>query len=121
MGTKITPALLTKIRAQAEDYFLPDTGTVYTVTRTTDGQGGWTNAWTAGSAYDCCLDVVNGRELQAGGGYITYQKTILSLPHDAVVSNKDRFYYGTCTYNVVAVSDATRSNNFFVRAELERV
>lgn len=121
MGTKLNPGLLTKIRAQAEDYFLPDTGTVYTVTRTSDGQGGWTNAWTAGSAYDCRLDVVNCRELQAGGGYISYQKTMLTLPYDAAVTHTDRFYYGTCQYNVVAVSDGTRSKNFFVRAELERV
>lgn len=117
---KISNAMLADLRAQSLDY-LPDTGTILTVTRTSDGQGGWTSSWAGSVGYACRVDVVNGRELQTGGGYITYQKTMLTLPSDTTITTTNRFAYADNEYNVIAVSDADRSWNVFVRCELEKV
>lgn len=116
----LNSAQLAFMRDQVLDT-MPDVGTIQTVTRTSDGQGGYTSVWAGTVGYECRVDVVNGRESQAGGGYKTYQKTMLTLPYDTVISTANRFTYGANTYNVIAVSGTDRSWNVTVRAELEQV
>jgi len=118
--TGISNAQLAFMRQQASDTFLPDSGTVLTSTQTSDGQGGNSVAWSGTVAVDCRIDVVNGREQLQGGGYQSYQKTILTLPYNATITTQNRFAYGSDQYNVVAVSGSNRSWNIFVRAELEK-
>ena len=100
---------------------MPDTGTILAGTVVPDGQGGNTTTWAGTISVDCRLDVVNGREQTEGGGYKSYQKTVVTLPYDTVITTGNRFAYGTVQYNVVNVSGQDRSWNITVRAELEKV
>jgi head-tail adaptor len=100
---------------------MPDSGTILAGSITSDGQGGNSVVWAGTTAIDCRVDVVNGREQMQGGGYKSYQKTILTLPYNAVISTGNRFAYGSDQYNAVAVSGQDRSWNVTVRAELEKV
>jgi head-tail adaptor len=100
---------------------LPDTGTVLSLTNTSDGQGGYTQSWAGTTAYDCRIDFVNGREQQAGGGYAPYVTTKLTLPYNAVITTANRFSALGNTYNVINVFASDRSWNVTVRCELEKV
>jgi len=100
---------------------LPDSGTILVGTAIPDGQGGNTPGWSGTVSIDCRVDVVNGREQMQGGGYKSYQKTILTLPYNASITSGNRFAYLSDQYNVVAVSGSDRSWNVSVRAELEKV
>jgi SPP1 family predicted phage head-tail adaptor len=116
----ISTSQLSAMRQQGLDY-LPDSGTILTKTQTSDGQGGYTESWSGTVSTDCRVDVVNGREQLQGGGYQTFQKTMLTLPYSGTITTNHRFAYGSNQYNVVAVSRSDRSWNIFVRAELEKV
>lgn len=116
----ITAGQLSFMRNQVAE-MLPDTGTILSGTPIYDGQGGSKPGWAGTTAIDCRIDVVNGREALQGGGYKTYQKTILTLPYNATITPGSRFAYLSDQYNVVAVSGSDRSWNVSVRAELEKV
>ena len=89
-------------------------------TRVSDGMGGFTTNWgTTGTAI-CRLDIKGGQEAQVGGGYIPFTQTILTLPHDAIVTTANRVKYDDDTYNVVTVYD-DRSWHASTRCQLERV
>jgi len=100
---------------------MPDTGTILAGTVVSDGQGGNTTTWAGTTSIDCRVDVVNGREQLQGGGYKSYQKTILTLPYNATITPGSRFAYLSDQYNVVSVNGQDRSWNTTVRAELEKV
>jgi SPP1 family predicted phage head-tail adaptor len=116
----ISPSQLSFMRNQVAE-MLPDSGTILTRTETSDGQGGNTTTWAGTVSIDCRVDVVNGREQLQGGGYKSYQKTILTLPYNVTITAGSRFAYLSDQYNVVAVSGSDRSWNVSVRAELEKV
>jgi len=116
----ITPSQLSFMRNQVAE-MLPDSGTILAGSITSDGQGGNSMSWAGTTAIDCRVDVVNGREQLQGGGYKSYQKTILTLPYNASITSGNRFAYLSDQYNVVAVSGSDRSWNVSVRAELEKV
>jgi len=116
----ITAGQLSFMRNQVAE-MLPDTGTILSGTPIYDGQGGSKPGWAGTTSIDCRVDVTNGREALQGGGYKSYQKTMLTLPYDATITTKNRFAYLSDQYNVVAVSGSDRSWNIFVRAELEKV
>ena len=99
---------------------MPGTCYILTGTLTSDGMGGNTTNWgTIGTAI-CRLDIKGGHEAQAGGGYIPFTQTILTLPHDAIVTTANRVKYDDDTYNVVTVYD-DRSWHACTRCQLERV
>ena len=116
----ISPSQLSFMRTQVAE-MLPDSGTILTISETSDGQGGHTVGTAGTVSIDCRIDVVNGREQLQGGGYKSYQKTILTLPYNATITPGSRFAYLSDQYNVVAVTGSDRSWNVSVRAELEKV
>lgn len=116
----ISASQLAFMREQVLDT-LPDSGTILTLTKTSDGQGGYTQSWAGTTAYDCRLDVKTGKEAMEGGGYITFQTTQLTLPYNTTITTANRFSVLGNTYNVKAVSAADRSWNVTVRCELEKV
>ena len=116
----INAAQLAYMRDQLLDT-LPDTGTVLSVTRTSDGQGGYTQTWAGSTTYDCRLDYVSATKLQAGGGYIPFETVVLTLPYNAVITTANRFATEDHQYSVKAVKGTDRSWNISVRAELEEV
>lgn len=95
---------LDALRNDIED-LLPDTGDILSVTRTSDGMGGWTEAWgTATAGVKCRVDHKTGYETVVGGGVQPFDKYICTLPHDATITTANRFVYGVNTFAVTTVN-----------------
>lgn len=114
---------LERIRSDLENSLLPDTCNILTVTRTSDGQGGFTEAWgtaTASTNVACRLDGINATEVVAGAGLQAFHTYVLTLPHDTTITTADRVEVGDDTFNITSV-DQTKSWSACVRAWLERL
>ena len=87
------------------DASLPDTVTVYRVTRTSDGAGGFSDAWTAaGSAVACRISPAGtGRELAIAHRLEAAAPWVLTLPAVTDVTTKDQLRTSSRTFEVVAV------------------
>jgi head-tail adaptor len=117
---------LTRIRADMVDATLPSTGNILSLTRTSDGQGGFTDTWgTATASVACRLDLMT-RNLRIGIESVNamsikpYSAWVLSLPNGTVITAANRFEFGDDVYNVVEVNDNS-SWLANVRATLEKV
>lgn len=100
---------------------LPDLCSILSVSRTTDGEGGWVDTWTATSVnVPCRVDYVYGTETLAGGAVQQYKRAKLSLAHDAVLETSNRILVDGRTYAVTSVNNG-QSGRIVVRAELEYV
>lgn len=91
---------------------LPDTCVVLEETRTANGAGKWTSAWTpvSGGTLACRMDVVRGRIIQAptvGGREALAAQFLLSVEHDttALAVNR-RVRHGAYTYDIAQLIDA---------------
>jgi len=97
-------AELDQIRTDLET-MLPDTCNILSLTRTSDGQGGWSEAWgTASTAVACRLDFISGAEAITGAALIPYSRAVLSLPQATTITAQSRVEYGGVTYTVQAVN-----------------
>lgn len=87
------------------DASLPDTATVYRVTRTSDGAGGSTDAWAAvGSAVACRISpVTRGAELTIANRLEAVAPWVLTLPAATDVITKDQLRTSLRTFEVIAV------------------
>lgn len=106
---------------------LPATCHVLSLTRTGDGQGGWTETW--GTAVQnqnkaCRLDYQQGvgqrNEAVFGNALQPYTGFVLSLPHGTAVTAANRIKIGSTEYNITAV-DNGKSWSAVVRCALEAV
>ena len=96
---------LTSMRSAYLD-LMPDTCDVHTKTRTTDGQGGFTETWVTASAnVRCRLDAYKPREVLAAGAVYPYNQYMLTLPYDTTITTNSRVTHGGNTYNVVGLDD----------------
>lgn len=98
---------------------LPDTCYILTAAGTADGAGGITEAWgTAGTA-NCRLDTITGNYRDLAGAVQSFSKLVLSMPYDTTITEANRVYYNSTTYQVTSVNDgswlATK------RAEVQKV
>lgn len=85
---------------------LPDTCNLLTVTLTSDGQGGYTEAWgTAVSSVACRLDYKVGDERVFGSSVKPYTGWMVTLPYDKTATNEYRIEVGSTTYSVEAVDN----------------
>ncbi len=121
-------AELARMRADMQAATLPDTCNILSLTRTPDGEGGWTDTWgTASASISCRLDLV----ITRGVGFIgseqiqsaslkPYSSWVLSVPHGTAITSANRVEVGSDTFNVVEC-DASRSWAGNVRATLERL
>lgn len=87
------------------DASLPDTATVYRLTRTSDGAGGYTEAWTAtGSAVACRISPAGtGAEREVAARLAAVAPWVLTLPAATDVTAKDKMVAGGRTFQVLAV------------------
>ena len=116
----LTSAELTSMRTTINT-MLPDTCNILAGTTTSDGQGGWTEAWgTASAGVSCRIDKRSGREGLAAGAVQTFGTWVLTLPHDTTITAAHRVEHGSVTYSVVHV-DTDKSWIASVRAELEEI
>ena len=111
---------LTDMRSTIQDYLLPDTCNILSLTSTSDGAGGFTDTWgTATASLACRLDRQGGRYTDMDGGVQTYKKLVLSLPYNATITEANRVEHGTNTYQVVSVNEG--SWLAVKRAEVEKI
>lgn len=112
---------LSQMRTSIEELTLPDTCAVLSLTRTSDGQGGWTEAWgTAYASVACRLDAMGGREAVNAASVRPFSQWMLTVPHDTVATAQSRIEHGGYTYNVITLN-ADASWLACLRLVLERV
>jgi head-tail adaptor len=104
MSPLIPAAELAQMRADILDNMLPDTCNILSVTRTADGEGGWTEAWgTASTSVNCRLDGLNSRESIAGAAVQPFHTYVLTVPWDTTITTDYRVEHGTVTYEIKSV------------------
>ena len=92
----------------AVELLLPDTCYILTFSGTADGSGGQSDSWgTATSTTACRLDTMTGNYKDMDGAVQTYNKLILSTPYDTTITEANRVYYGSNTYQVTSVNDGS--------------
>ena len=101
-------AELSQIRADLET-LLPDTANILSLTRTSDSQGGWTEAWgTTGTSIACRLDFIHGvhgrAEAVTAGALIPYTRAIVTLPQATTITAQNRIEHDGNTYTVQVVN-----------------
>ena len=79
-------------------------GTILTLTRTSDGQGGWSESWAGTDPVACRLDFIGGQEAVTGGALVPYSKAIVTLPQATTITAAHRFSHASGTYTVQAVN-----------------
>lgn len=84
---------------------LPDTATVYRLTRTSDSAGGYTEAWAAvGSAVACRISPAGtGAERQVAAKLAAVAPWVITLPAGTDVTAKDKVVSGSRTFHVLAI------------------
>ena len=120
----ITSAELAQMRDDIE-LLLPDTCAILSVTRASDGQGGWTDTWgTATASVKCRLDAINpkgrNQELVIGGAVKPFHTYVLSLPHGTSITTANRVEVSGQTFSVTGV-DLGKSWSAVVRCIVEIV
>lgn len=108
-------------RAVAE--LMPDTCTILTAIRTSDGQGGYTEAWgTAVADVPCRLDVGRreNREFVSGDVLAPYSWWQLTLPYDTEITAGQRVSVAGDEYEVI-FADRSKSWAVTTRVYLTRV
>lgn len=94
---------LAQIRTDLETT-LPDAGTIYSLTRTSDGQGGWSESWGTAGTCACRVDFIGGNESVTSGALLPYTKAIITMPQATTITAQNRFIHSSGTYTVQAVN-----------------
>jgi hypothetical protein len=111
---------LTDMRNTIQDFLLPDTCNLLSLSSSSDGAGGFTDTWgTATANLACRLDTQNGRYTDLDGGVQTYKKLVLSIPYNATITEANRIEYGSNIYQVISVNEG--SWLAVKRAEVEKI
>lgn len=117
----LTADELAEMRDAIED-LLPDTCDILSVTRTSNGEGGFTETWgTVSASVACRLDAISGTDHLSAGAIQPFTRWMLTVPYDTVINNTYRVSHGGYTYNVVGGVNTDTSWIASKRAVLERV
>ena len=121
MGIGLTDAELEAIRSAIEE-LLPDTCDVLSVTRTSDGQGGFTETWgTVTADLPCRLDIAKpGTQPIFGASVQPFQGYVMTVNHAGTVTTSNRILKDGYTFEVVSV-DFAKSWDGSRRIYLERL
>jgi SPP1 family predicted phage head-tail adaptor len=114
----LTSAQLARMRTVAERA-LPGTAVIRGGSLTTDGGGGWTEAFTAAGTVACRVAPISGNEREEGDRIAADSQYVITLPATTVVETDDRIVVAGVTYNVTAVRD--RSWEITRRVEARKV
>jgi len=106
MTQGLTNKELAQIRADIAG-LLPDTCNILEVTRTSDGAGGWTEAWgTATADVPCRLDFrTYGKEVNTAYALTPYKSGIISMEYDETITTANRILLNSVEYNITGVND----------------
>lgn len=107
---------------------LPDTATILSVSRVSDGQGGFTDSWGTVTTYSCRVDAAassgisnfQGNEVVRGGAVQAYGRWVATLPYNATVSAENRLECNGRTFNIIA-EDNDKSWPLNIRVIMEQV
>lgn len=113
---------LTQLRADQGAYF-PDTCTFQALTRTSDGQGGWTESWgdtATGVACRLAPAILTGGEQMHGGQVASLSGWVLHVAHNQAVSAEWRVVHEGTTYEVAQL-EAGHSNRTARQVYLRRL
>ena len=106
MGTGLTAAELTQIRADIEDNAMPDTCNILSVTRTSDSQGGFTETWgTATASVIARFDAESGQELLQSGEVRPYMRWTVTVPWNTTVAETNRIEKGSQQFSIISIKD----------------
>lgn len=117
----LPPADLNSIRNDILT-LLPNTGQIMSVTGSSDGQGGYTEAWgtaTANVAYR--LDPLRGSEQVTGGAVQPYHSFVLTLPYNTTITTNNRFKAEDGQLYAITSVDGGKSWQASVRVYVEKV
>ncbi len=118
----LSSAELVNMQAEVQSTALPDTCTILSATRTSNGQGGYTNTWgTVSSSVACRLDFVTGNELTVAVAIQPATRWMLNLPYGTTVLSTYRFVHNTNTYAAVADPNSDASWATCVQVLVEKV
>jgi len=117
--TGLTARELAQMREDIED-LCPDTAAILSVTRTSDGQGGFTETWGTASTTVCRVDWKSGVESISGGAIQPIRTCTITMPYDAVVTEANRIQVGAQVYAVTAV-DNDKSWTGCVRCQVDKL
>lgn len=116
----LTTQELAQIRNDIELLF-PDTCNILSLTRTSDGQGGWSEAWgTATANVSCRIDYETGRESVNADSLKPYQAAYVSIPYDTTVTTANRIEINSIAHTVHSVN-INQSWIGVKRAKVEKV
>ena len=113
---------IAQLRADQGDYF-PDTCTLQTVGRTSDSQGGFTEAWSNTHTSVACrvspmqatnVEMIEGDQVSAASRWV------LSVAHNQTIAEDMRVVHDSETYEIEHLED-THSNRTARRAFLMRL
>lgn len=117
----ISSAEMAQMRLDLADTMLPSLCNILSVTRTSNGAGGFTETWgTATANVACRISSVSGREQIMAEGVRPYTRLMLTVPYDTVISSANRVEVGTITYAVVS-ADSGKSWDVCRRCEVEKL
>lgn len=103
-STWIPSAELSAVR-DAVANVLPDSCIIQRLAETSDGQGGFTQAWAAVGTVDCRLVAKSGNTRALGGQQNTVGAYTLTVPHDTDIQASDRVVIDSTNYRVLFVDD----------------
>lgn len=105
MYNGLTNAELAQIRADIATLF-PEMCTILSLTKTSDGEGGWTDSWgTATANVPCRIDFGSpSKEQMANNELKPFMQGIVSMAYDVVVTEQNRILLNGTTYNVTGVN-----------------
>ena len=115
----LTERELTDMRG-ALAHLLPSEARVYTYSTTVDAAGNAVDTYTAGARYNCRLDWRNGKEVVTVDVLAGYTGWVVTLPHNATLTVKDRLLIGDKYYSVTSF-DPDKSWGIVARAMVEQV
>jgi hypothetical protein len=84
----------------------PDTCTIQVNNPSSDGAGGMTDNWSTLTAnVPCRVDYQTGRESNTGAALVPYQKAVISMSFNTVVTPANRIVVGSSTFSIQAVNN----------------
>lgn len=101
----LSTAQIAGMRATA-NAAMPDTAAISRVTRTSDGAGGYTEAWTTIATVACRIASTGGAEADVAAKLTATTTATVTLPALTDVAPADRLVVGSRTFEVLAVLSA---------------
>lgn len=99
----LSPSDLRRMRDTVEATVLPGTAVIHAFAGTSDGMGGWTEAFTASGTVDARLDYLSGDEADIASRLTDRAEMVLTTASTVTIPPDARIVFAGGTYEVTAV------------------